>query len=67
MNDSSVIISALASYLHDRDQGLTEIVKCYPTISFIDDDGKLKNEILNRYFIMYQGNIPQGKTKEAIL
>lgn len=67
MNDSSMIISALASYLHDRDQGLSEIVKCYPSISFTDDDGKLKNEILNRYFLMYQGNVPQGKTKEAIL
>jgi microsomal prostaglandin-E synthase 2 len=62
-----MIISALSSYLHDRDQGLKEVVKCYPSISFTDDDGKLKNEILNRYFLMYQGNIPQGRRKEAIL
>jgi microsomal prostaglandin-E synthase 2 len=67
MNDSSMIISALASYLHDRDQGLKEVVKCYPSISYSEDDGKLKNEILNRYFLMYQGNIPHGKTKEMIL
>jgi microsomal prostaglandin-E synthase 2 len=67
MNDSSMIISALASYLHDREQGLKEVVKCYPNISFTDDDGRLKNEILNRYFLMYQGNTPQDRTKEAIL
>ncbi|XP_069701067.1 prostaglandin E synthase 2 [Periplaneta americana] len=67
LNDSSMIISALASFLHDRDQGLKEVVKCYPTISFNDDEGKMKNEILNRYFLMYQGNIPKGRTKESIL
>ncbi|KDR21499.1 prostaglandin E synthase 2 [Zootermopsis nevadensis] len=67
MNDSSMIISALASYLHDRNQGLEEVVKFYPSISFTDDDGKLKNDILNRYFLMYQGNIPQDKTKDTIL
>lgn len=67
MNDSSMIISALASYLHDRGQGLMEVVKCYPSISFTDDDGKLKTDILNRYFLMYQGNIPEGKTNESVL
>ena len=67
MNDSSMIISALASYLHDRGQGLMEVVKCYPSISFTDDDGKLKTDILNRYFLMYQGNIPEGKTDQSVL
>jgi microsomal prostaglandin-E synthase 2 len=67
MNDSSMIISSLASYLHDRDQGLMEIVKCYPSISFTDDDGKVKTDILNRYFLMYQGNIPPGKTNDSVL
>jgi microsomal prostaglandin-E synthase 2 len=67
MNDSSMIISALASHLHDRDQGLMEVVKFYPSISFTDDDGKIKTDILNRYFLMYQGNIPQGKTNESVL
>jgi len=67
MNDSSMIISALASYLHDRGQGLTEVVKCYPSISFTDDDGKLKTDILNRYFLMYRGDIPEGKTNELVL
>ncbi|RZB38893.1 prostaglandin E synthase 2, partial [Asbolus verrucosus] len=37
MNDSSMIISALSTYLKDQKQ-LRDIVKCYPHISFVDED-----------------------------
>ncbi|XP_067003253.1 prostaglandin E synthase 2 [Anabrus simplex] len=67
LNDSSMIISALTSYLHERDQGLPEVVKCYPTISYTDDDGSIKKEIMNRYFLMFQEDIPKDRTKENIL
>ncbi|PSN47051.1 hypothetical protein C0J52_09367 [Blattella germanica] len=67
LNDSTMIISALTSFLHDKDQGLKEVVKCYPCIEFNDDEGNAKKEILNRYFLMFQGDIPKGRTKEDIL
>lgn len=67
LNDSSMIISALTSYLLDKDVGLVEIANNFPAISFVDDDGKTKKEILNRYFLMYHGNIPAGRTKENIV
>ncbi|XP_030765857.1 prostaglandin E synthase 2 [Sitophilus oryzae] len=52
LNDSTMIISALASYLKDSDKSLTEIAKCFPFISFYDEDGSKKNEIMNKYFLM---------------
>ncbi|XP_056640655.1 prostaglandin E synthase 2 [Diorhabda sublineata] len=53
LNDSTMIISALASYLFDNNnKNLPEIVKCFPLISYVDDDGIKKNEIMNRYFLM---------------
>nr|CAD7411579.1 unnamed protein product [Timema poppensis] len=67
LNDSSLIVSSLASYLHDPMGGLQNLLKCYPTINFNDDDGSLRSEIMNRYFLMFQGDIPTGRTKENII
>nr|CAD7574676.1 unnamed protein product [Timema californicum] len=67
LNDSSLIVSSLASYLHDPMGGLPNVLKCYPTINFNDDDGSLRSEIMNRYFLMFQGDIPTGRTKENII
>nr|CAD7453143.1 unnamed protein product [Timema tahoe] len=66
LNDSSLIVSSLASYLHDPMGGLPNVLKCYPTINFNDDDGSLRSEIMNRYFLMFQGDVPTGRTKENI-
>lgn len=53
LNDSTMIISALASYLFENNKkDLPDIVKCFPLISYVDDDGVKKNEIMNRYFLM---------------
>ncbi|XP_076272695.1 prostaglandin E synthase Su(P) [Rhynchophorus ferrugineus] len=52
LNDSTMIISALATYLKDSDKSLNDIVKCFPFITFYDDDGSKKNEIMNKYFLM---------------
>lgn len=52
LNDSTMIISALASYLKDSDKGLSEIVKCFPFITFYDEGGVKKKEIMNKYFLM---------------
>uniref|UniRef100_A0A1B6ENQ9 Glutaredoxin domain-containing protein n=1 Tax=Cuerna arida TaxID=1464854 RepID=A0A1B6ENQ9_9HEMI len=66
LNDSSMIISALSSYLLESQGNLPEIVRCYPSISYHDDDGKLKNEVVNRYFIMFNDEIPKNRTKEEL-
>nr|CAD7403621.1 unnamed protein product [Timema cristinae] len=66
LNDSSLIVSSLASFLHDPMGGLPNVLKCYPTINFNDDDGSLRSEIMNRYFLMFQGDVPSGRTKENI-
>jgi microsomal prostaglandin-E synthase 2 len=49
LNDSSMIISALSTYLKDK-KDLREIVNCYPLITFVDEDGAKKSEIMNKYF-----------------
>ncbi|GJQ88054.1 Su(P) [Trypoxylus dichotomus] len=59
LNDSSMIISALSSYTQDGEASLTDIVKCYPLISFIDDSGSKKYDIMNKYFLMYNQKDPQ--------
>lgn len=61
-----MIISALESYLIDKKGNLENITEFYPATSFKDDDGNIKTEISNRYFLMYQGAIPAGVTKESI-
>ncbi|CAH1961899.1 unnamed protein product [Acanthoscelides obtectus] len=52
LNDSSMIVSALATYLTDSDKNIPDVVKCFPTITYYDDDGVKKNEIMNKYFVM---------------
>ncbi|KAF5290654.1 hypothetical protein FQR65_LT01944 [Abscondita terminalis] len=52
LNDSTMIISAMASYLLDSSRGITDIVKYYPIIQFMDEGGSAKTEIMNRYFLM---------------
>lgn len=51
LNDSSMIISALSTFLKDKKE-LREIVKCYPHITYIDEDGAKKSEIMNKYFLV---------------
>lgn len=52
MTESSMIISALSSYLLDPTQDIVELVKLYPSISYQDDNGKKKNDVLNKYYLM---------------
>lgn len=46
-----MIISALATYLKDE-KDLTDIVQFYPFISYMEENGSIKNEIMNKYFVM---------------
>ncbi|XP_063239524.1 prostaglandin E synthase 2 isoform X2 [Bacillus rossius redtenbacheri] len=66
LNDSSMIISALASLLGDPRQTLEDVVKCYPRMEFKDEDGTHRSEIMNRYFLMFQ-DAPTGRSAESLL
>lgn len=46
-----MIVSALATYLKD-DKDLKDIVQFYPFISYMEESGSIKNEIMNKYFVM---------------
>lgn len=53
LNDSSMIISLLKSYINDKSQGITELSEYYPSVAMHDDEGKFKYEIMNKYFLMF--------------
>lgn len=59
-----MIISALATYLRDNKKAITEIVRCFPFITFYDDSGSKKNEIMNKYFLMFSDQSIQVNAKE---
>jgi len=66
LNDSSLIISALYSYLIDPSKGLGEYLAMYPQIKYIDTDGKTQvTENTNKYFIMFQ-ELDVQKRKEHV-
>lgn len=64
--ESSMIISALSTYLVDPSQDIGELAKLYPNISYHDDKGKKKHDVLNKYFIMYNNNSPKNISKEEL-
>lgn len=66
LKDSTMIISVLKSFLHNKNEKLQSLVKCYPTINYTDEEGDKRVEIMNRYFLMY-GQHPPGRTKEDIV
>nr|CAG4646369.1 EOG090X08KD [Macrothrix elegans] len=53
LNDSTAIISILASYFQNGSNDLSEISRFYPEIQVQEDNGKSKSEIMNRYFLMF--------------
>ncbi|KAK3913179.1 Prostaglandin E synthase 2 [Frankliniella fusca] len=67
LNDSTAIISILESFLSDRKQNLLDIVNCYPSLSYRDNDGSIKSEIQNRYFLMSGDDGRKGRSKEDIM
>lgn len=59
LNDSSMIISALASYLIDPAKNkMEELVKFYPVENFTDVYGTVY-DIANKYFLMFQDKKPK--------
>ena len=45
--------------------GLIDTAACYPRISSLDDNGKPKEEISNKYFLMFD-EVDTGRKKEDI-
>ncbi|GFN73506.1 prostaglandin e synthase 2 [Plakobranchus ocellatus] len=68
LRDSSVIISALESYLSDRSTSLDKYAMFYPCYTEVIS-GKKKYDFPNKYFIMYQetkdiGTSPKERSEE---
>lgn len=64
LSDSSMIISALSTYLFDRSQDILEIAQFYPSISYMNNDGKKIFDVLNKYFPIYGENTPKNLNKD---
>lgn len=66
LTDSSMIISTLASFLTNPSQDIGELVKFYPNITFLDENGSKQTDVVNKYFLMYQDEVPGNSTKQQI-
>lgn len=66
LTESSTIISLLSTYLHDPSIDVGEWVKMYPVISYMDDDGHKKHDVMNKYFQMYGEKRPKSITNEML-
>ncbi|CAK9811084.1 Prostaglandin E synthase 2 [Anthophora plagiata] len=67
LNDSSMIISLIASHLRDRSQNISDLIECYPSIAMHDDNQKLKYEIMNKYFLMYKNVLLSVENTDDII
>ncbi|KAG5281520.1 hypothetical protein AALO_G00073170 [Alosa alosa] len=55
LNDSSVIISSLKTFLVSREKTIPQILECYPEMTTRNDSGKEVVEFNNKYWIMVTG------------
>ncbi|XP_005992142.1 prostaglandin E synthase 2 [Latimeria chalumnae] len=54
LNDSSVIISAMKTYLISRNKDLKQIVQFYPEMKSVNEKGKEVIEYNNKYWVMLE-------------
>ncbi|XP_076686767.1 prostaglandin E synthase Su(P) [Andrena cerasifolii] len=66
LNDSSMIISLLASHFKDNSQKIEDLIEYYPNIAMHDAEKRLKYEIMNKYFLMYKESPAVGKKMDEI-
>ncbi|XP_029366943.1 prostaglandin E synthase 2 isoform X3 [Echeneis naucrates] len=52
LNDSSVIISSLSTFLVNKDKSISEILRCYPQMKSVNESGKEVTEYNNKYWLM---------------
>lgn len=67
MTDSTMIVSLLSSYMIDPSIPIEDLVKLYPSISYMNDDGKKVNDILNKYHLIYGEKTPKNINKDDLL
>lgn len=61
LTDSTMIISAMATYFKDKTVNIQDIANFYPSVLYIDVDGKRKSDIMNKYFIMNEDESNKSK------
>lgn len=66
LNDSSVIISILGTYLMDIKGGLQSALKYYVPVVYTNEEGIEITEVTNKYFLMYAEKSTDGRTYEDI-
>lgn len=54
LSDSSMIISCIDSYLKNPEKDILDLAQLYPKVSFVDDLGKKRDDVFNKYYLMYQ-------------
>ncbi|CAK8688835.1 unnamed protein product [Clavelina lepadiformis] len=64
--DSSLIMSVLSSYLVNDNLSITEIMKLYPHTTQIDDDGKKKDVILNKYWLIHDEEYKPAEVADGV-
>ncbi|XP_028313404.1 prostaglandin E synthase 2-like [Gouania willdenowi] len=52
LNDSSVIISSIKTFLINKEKSMSEILCCYPEMKAVNDRGKEVTEYTNKYWLM---------------
>ncbi|XP_014477535.1 PREDICTED: prostaglandin E synthase 2 [Dinoponera quadriceps] len=62
LNDSSMIISLIASHLYDKSYKVEDLANFYPNIGILDEEGNFKFEIINKYFLMFNNQLPKNRT-----
>lgn len=67
LNDSSMIVSLLSTYLNDKETTIDNLVTYYPSLGIYDSKGAFKYDILNKYFLMYQNGLPKNVTNDDVV
>ncbi|XP_037536095.1 prostaglandin E synthase 2 [Nematolebias whitei] len=52
LNDSSVIISALRTFMISKGKNMPDIIRCYPELKYVNEKGKEVTEYSNKYWLM---------------
>ncbi|XP_075903088.1 prostaglandin E synthase 2 isoform X2 [Nelusetta ayraudi] len=52
VNDSSVIISCIKTYLINENKSVSEVLRCYPELKSVNEKGKEVKEYSNKYWLM---------------
>ncbi|XP_054719899.1 prostaglandin E synthase 2-like [Uloborus diversus] len=66
LNDSTVIISILGTFLFDINSGLEKVLQYYAPFAYKNEDGKEVEEVMNKYFLMYGDKLPKGRSDEFV-